>query len=84
MSGVTFHTETKINEKQFKRLQFIVEQFHPEFKGMKGTKENYKKLQDAKEKIMNEALYKYYKEVLGNINQGNEHDGLPLIEGIYD
>lgn len=84
MSGVEFHTNVKLNEKQYKRLAFILSQFHPEFKGMKPTKENFAKLQKAKEKIMNEALHKYYKEVVGNINQGNEHDGLPLIEEIYD
>lgn len=29
-----------------------------------------------------EALDKYYNEVLGNINQGNEYENLPLIERI--
>jgi len=82
MSGVEFHTDIKLNEKQHKRLMFVILQFYPEFKVLRGTKENHKKFQEAKEKIMNEALHKYYKEVLGNINQGNEHDGLPLIEEI--
>ncbi len=84
MSGVEFNTDVKLNEKQHKRLMFIISQFYPEFKGMEVTKENHKKFQEAKEKIMNEALHKYYKEVVGNINQGNEHDGLPLIKEIYD
>lgn len=82
MSGVEFNTDIKLDEKQHKRLMFVLSQFYPEFKGMKLTKENHKKFQEAKEKIMNEALHKYYKEVLNNINQGNEHDGLPLIEEI--
>ena len=84
MSGVQFHISFATDVKQFERLKFIVEQFHPEFKGMTPTKENFYKQQKAKEKIMNDALRSYYKEILGNVNQGNEHDGLPLIEGIYD
>lgn len=64
----------EINEKQQERLTFLFDTFDD-------GRTNYN---DAKEKIMNEALHKYYKEVVGNINQGNEHDGLPLIKEIYD
>jgi hypothetical protein len=33
---------------------------------------------------LNDALHNYYKEILGNINYGNEHDGIPLVKEIYE
>ncbi len=82
MSDVNFYFEFKHDEKQFNRLNFILSQFYPEFNEMKGSKEDFAKYKEAQNKVINDALLYYYKEILGNVNQGNEHDGIPLIEEI--
>lgn len=74
-----------IKDKQIKRLNFLIDTFHPELKKMIDSQmKKYIETEKSINKIFNDALHKYYKEVLGNINQGNEHEGLPLIEEIYD
>ncbi len=80
--GVKFYFEIALSPKQYRRLNFIVQQFHPEFRAFKPTKENYKKFEAIKNKTMNDALLNYYKEILGNVNQGNEHEGIPLVNEI--
>lgn len=80
--GVKFYFEVNISPKQYQRLNFIVCQFNPKFRVFKSTKDNHKKFEEAKNKVLNDALLHYYKEVLGNINCGNEHEGIPLVEEI--
>lgn len=75
--------EISINETQVKRLKFLINTFHTlDENGNDEKSVGGVALQKAIEGVMNQALHKYYQEVLGNINQGNEHDGLPLIQEI--
>ncbi len=46
--GVKFYFETVLNSEQYRRLNFIVYQFYPEFRAFKPTKENREKYESAK------------------------------------
>lgn len=76
MSGTKVVFE--INEKQKERMMFLFDTFYSKWES---GDVNYK---EATDKLMNEALHDLYKKIVGHINQGNEHDGLPLIKEIYD
>ena len=62
--------KTNIDKQQFERIKFILSQFD-----LKSTHGDI-------DKIINEAILFYYKEILNNVNHGNEHDDKPLIETI--
>jgi hypothetical protein len=76
MSGTKIIFE--INGKQKERLMFLFDTFYPKWES---NDANYK---EAMDKLMNEGLHDLYKKTINQINQGNEHDGLPLIKEIYD
>lgn len=84
MSGGEFNIS--VNATQFKRLKFLVNTLHPvlDENGNDEKTVGGIALEKKINEIFNEGLKKYYSEVVGHINQGNEHDGLPLIKEIYD
>ena len=67
-----------IDDKQKERLNFLLDTFYPNW-NEENSKVNLKKSIDE---LMNEALHDLYKKTRDQINQGNEHDGLPLIKEI--
>jgi len=66
-----------IDEKQIARLNFIIKTFNPNDDLL-----NMNNLNVSVCKAIEDSIDTYYKEVLGNINQGNEHDGLPFVNEI--
>ena len=65
---------TKANRK---RLRFIGDNLYENWKVKVNTPFQI-------ERIMNEAIKMLYNDMLDKVNQGNEHDNIPLINRIED
>lgn len=75
--------QIELNELQNKKLDFIKSQFNGHIKVVSNNPELQKLWEESQnEAILITSLNVHYKKCLDEVNQGNDHDGLPLVEEI--